>query len=279
MPSTTFNLPAYLARIGCDSLAGAPATLDTLRQIQLGHVCSIPFENLDVLLGKPIKLDIESLQRKLVDDRRGGYCFEQNWLMLSALTAMGFDAAGLSARVRVSSARDVTPPRTHLFCRVMLDGVPWLVDVGVGGQSATTPIRMDTDELQETTHDTRRLAPDDDPAGGTGITRTFHQVKHGDEWLDVCDYTGETMPTIDRELANWWTSTHPTSKFRTNLMIALAAKDGTRHSLSAETYTHRRRGVALHTEPIESTQQLLTILADVFGIVLTSDTDLRIPEH
>jgi N-hydroxyarylamine O-acetyltransferase len=279
MPSTTFNLPAYLARIGCESLAGSAPTLDTLKQIQLRHVCSIPFENLDVLLGKPIKLDIESVQHKLVDDRRGGYCFEQNWLMLSALTAMGFDAAGLSARVRVSSARDVTPPRTHLFCRVMLDSTPWLVDVGVGGQSATGPIRMDTDELQETTHDTRRLTPDDDPSGGTGIARTFHQVKHGDEWLDVCDYTGETMPTIDRELANWWTSTHPTSKFRKNLMVALAAKDGTRHSLSAHTYTHRRSGTALSTETIGSNGQLLAILADVFGIVLPSETDLCIPEH
>ena len=279
MSAVDFNLPAYLARIGCEHLAGAAHTVDTLKQIQLSHACSIPFENLDVLMGKPIVLDTESVQQKLVHSRRGGYCFEQNGLLLDALIAMGFDAVGLSARVRVASTRDMTPARTHLFGRVMIDGVPWLVDVGVGGQTATEPIRMDTHELQPTLHDTRRIVPDDNPAGDTGIPRMFHQVRHGDDWLDVCDYTGETMPTIDRELANWWTSTHPDSKFRTNLMVARPSRDGTRHSLSADTYTHRKRGEALSTETIGSRAQLLELLADVFGIVLPSDTDLQIPGH
>ncbi|MCF6329476.1 MAG: arylamine N-acetyltransferase, partial [Henriciella sp.] len=233
--------------------------------MQLGHVCSIPFENLDVLLGRPIKLDLASIQRKLIDSNRGGYCFEQNGLMLAALTAMDFDAIGLSARVRVSSARDTIPPRTHLFCKVMLDGVPWLVDVGVGGQSATGPIRMDTHEPQETPHDTRRLSADDDPTGGSGMARTFHQVLHDGTWLDVCDYTGETMPTIDRLLANWWTSTNPESKFRQNLMVALASKDGTRRSLTSHDYTHRRGGTILQREQIKTNKQLLTILAGEFG--------------
>ncbi len=273
MSFTNFNLPAYLTRIGCEHLAGAAPTLDTLKQIQLSHACSIPFENLDVLLGAPIVLDIESVQRKLVAARRGGYCFEQGTLMEAALSAMGFEVAGLSARVRVSAGRAFTPTRTHLFCRVTIDEVPWLVDVGVGSQSATAPVRMDTSDVQDTPHDTRRIVPDDDPSTDTGIARMFHQVKHDSEWIDVCDFTGETMPMVDREVANWWTSTSPDSKFRTHLMAARAERDGTRHSLSATGYSHRRGGETLTTEPIESNGRLLTILADVFGLVMPKGTE------
>ncbi len=107
----TLDLDAYVARIG---YAGARTpTLETLRAISCAHVSRIPFENVDVLLGRPILLELEAIEAKLVHARRGGYCFEQNSLLLAVLEALGFSVRPLSARVRVNRPREMTPPRTH----------------------------------------------------------------------------------------------------------------------------------------------------------------------
>src|SRR5262245_31633198 len=105
------DVDAYFARIGYRG--GRAPTLETLNGIVRAHVQTIPFENLDVLLGRPIELDVESLERKLVAARRGGYCFEQNTLLLEVLGALGFTVRPLSARVRYQRPRDYTPARTH----------------------------------------------------------------------------------------------------------------------------------------------------------------------
>ena len=124
------DLDAYFERIGYSG--PCEPTLGVLNAITLAHTSAIPFENLDVLLGRPIALDPASLVDKLVRRRRGGYCFEQNGLLLIVLEALGFQAVPISARVRWQRPRDFTPPRTHLFLRVELDGESWLADVGIG---------------------------------------------------------------------------------------------------------------------------------------------------
>src|SRR5262245_29979880 len=135
------DLNTYLARIRYSG--PREPTLDTLRGVVLAHATAIPFENLDVLLGRGVSLADADVERKLVRDGRGGYCFEQNSLLLRALSALGFSATPLSARVRLQAPRDFVPPRTHLFVRVVIGGVPWLADVGVGGLSPTAPVRLD----------------------------------------------------------------------------------------------------------------------------------------
>ena len=268
-PSNTqvqIDLNAYLTRIGYDGPEGTPPTLETLRAIQRGHVCSIPFENLDAVLDKPIRLDRQSVQQKLIFDGRGGYCFEQNGLLIDVLTQLGFEVESQSARVRFSATRDFTPPRTHLFAKVTVEGIPYVVDAGVGGLSPTEPFRMDIEDPQSSPHDTRRVILDD--ASGNW----FHQVQLGEHWNDVCEFTGESMPMIDREVANWWTSTNPDSKFRKSIMSAIADPDGSRHTLGNRHYTHRQDGKVIDEQHIESTTQLLEVLATKFYIHLPSDT-------
>ena len=126
------DLDAYFARTGYRGTRSP--TLDTLHAIARAHVQSIPFENLDVLLDRPIDLEPDALMQKLVHDRRGGYCFEHNTLLLEVLTALGFHARPISARVRYQRPREYTPARTHLLVRVELDE-SWLADVGVGAMS------------------------------------------------------------------------------------------------------------------------------------------------
>jgi N-hydroxyarylamine O-acetyltransferase len=125
------DLDAYFARIGYRG-PRAP-TLAVLHAITAAHTAAIPFENLDVLVGRPIGVEIEAIFPKLVTARRGGYCFEQNALLLHMLELTGFVVAPLSARIRLQRPRDYIPARTHLFVRVDLDGEVWITDCGAGG--------------------------------------------------------------------------------------------------------------------------------------------------
>jgi N-hydroxyarylamine O-acetyltransferase len=250
------DLDAYCARIGYHG-SRAP-TLATLHAIVAGHVATIPFENLDVLLGRSIPLDAGALVQKLVHQRRGGYCFEQNGLLLLVLSSLGFSVTPLSGRVRWERPRDFTPPRTHLLVRIELDGVSWLADVGVGGLSLTSAIRLETEAEQSTPHEPRRIIREQG--------RLFHQVRIGTEWLDVCEFTLEEMPPIDRELANWYTSAHPESRFRTRLVASRAGPDGQRLSVLNQDFKIRDAHGRSQTRVLSSPEELLAVLGEQFGL-------------
>src|SRR3954447_21176163 len=121
------QLDRYLARIG---YAGPLAPdLSTLAALQAAHVDAIPFEALDPLMGRPVHVDLPSVQQKLVFGRRGGYCFEQNVLFQAVLGRVGFKVTGLTGRVRWRSAPDdPLGPRQHMMLLVEVDGQPHLVD-------------------------------------------------------------------------------------------------------------------------------------------------------
>ena len=250
------DLAAYFARIGYDG--AVEPTLATLNGIVQAHVQSIPFENLDVLAGRPIDLSPAALERKLVQSRRGGYCFEQNGLLLLVLQAIGFDVAPLSARVRYGRPAGMIPPRTHLFLRVEIDGASWLADVGVGGLSMTSAIRLDDPAEQVTPHEPRRIVSE-------GPLRV-HRVRFGADWHDVYEFTLEQMPPIDRELANWYTSANPQSDFRNRLVVALALPGGRRKTLLNRELTERQRDGTVAGRLIATPGELRKVLAEEFGL-------------
>jgi N-hydroxyarylamine O-acetyltransferase len=258
------NLSAYFARIGYDG--PVEPTLETLNGIVRAHAQAIPFENIDVVLGRPIEIGAAPLQRKLVENCRGGYCFEQNGLLLLVLESIGFAARPLSARVRYGRPSGVTPPRTHLFLRVEIDGTSWLADVGVGGLSVTSAIRLDAAGEQTTPHEPRRIVRD----GALWL----HQVRLGRDWHDLYEFTLEEMPLIDRELANWYTSAHPQSDFRSRLVVARALPDGGRKTLLNREFTARRRDGTSDGRLIATPEELLMVLADEFGLRLDAGTRL-----
>lgn len=249
-------------------------TLAALGAIQMAHASSIPFENLDVLLGLPIRLEIEALEHKLVAQKRGGYCFETNGLFIAALSALGFQVQPLSARVRYQLDRSVTPPATHLFARVDLDGEAWLVDAGVAAGTPTAPIRLHLlDEPQLTPHEPRRIIQ----VQAGNYPRFIHQAQYGAEWIDVYEFTGQAMPDIDRSVANWWTSMHPDSKFRRNLIIALVNQDGTRFSVQNQQFIHRRGGEILESRVIGTLAELREVLAERVGLMWGFTEELKWP--
>jgi N-hydroxyarylamine O-acetyltransferase len=256
------NLDAYLRRVKLDG--AATPTLATLHALSAAHVEHIPFENLDLLLGRNISLLPEAVENKLITAGRGGYCFEQNALFIAVLGQIGFNVRPLSARVRWQRARDFTPPRTHLFARVEIDGITWLADVGVGGMSLTGAIRLALDDEQATPHEPRRIVFEDG--------RYFHQVRLESTWLDVCEFTLEEMPPIDRELANWFVSTHPDSHFRNRLVVARALPNGGRVSLLNRELSVRLRGQRAQTRELQTPQELLDVLVTHFGLHFPAET-------
>ncbi len=261
------DLDAYCARV--DYYGPRTPTLSTLHAITAAHTRAIPFENLDVLLDRGVDLDPAAIFSKLVVRRRGGYCFEQNGLLLTVLEALGFKVTPISARARWQRPRDFTPPRTHVFLRVELEGASWLTDVGVGGMSLTAALRLEADVEQTTPHEPRRLIREG--------ARWFHQARLGDEWHDVCEFTLEEMPAIDRELGNWYTSAHPQSQFKNRLWVARAGDNGERRTLLNRDFTVRSRTGAAQTRTIGSPAELLDVLATEFGLLLPPGTVLNCP--
>jgi N-hydroxyarylamine O-acetyltransferase len=211
------DLHAYLARVG---LSGKPA----LAELHRAHVASIPFENLDPQRGLPVSLEPEDLQRKLVHDRRGGYCFEQNLLLKAALEALGAEVEPMLARVRFGAPPGTIRPRSHLLLRVHADGESWHADVGFGAGTLLEPIPFGPGDVHE-------------QAGWR-----FRVVQEGEElvlqsgsdgaWVDLYAFAPQPVPMVDVETSNWFTCAHPRSPFVTGLLISAQRADGVRTSLS-----------------------------------------------
>jgi N-hydroxyarylamine O-acetyltransferase len=211
------DLDAYLARIG---LSGQPG----LAEVHRAHVTSIPFENLDPRRGIPVSLAPEDLERKLVDQRRGGYCFEQNLLLATALEALGARVELLLARVRAGAPPGSQRPRTHLVLRVRGEEEDWHADVGFGRGTLLEPIPFGPGGPYEQAGWRYRVVEE-------GPQLVLQTAQDGG-WADLYAFVPEPVPFIDVETSNWFTCTHPRSPFVTGLIVSTQRPDGTRVSLS-----------------------------------------------
>ncbi|WP_245836803.1 arylamine N-acetyltransferase family protein [Sphingopyxis indica] len=223
-------LRRYFDRIG---YAGpAEPTPGVLRALQAAHIAAIPFEAIDALVEGNVDIGADAVAAKLIDQRRGGYCFEQNGLFLRVLRAIGFDAEGLLGRVRWMQPAGAPPtPRSHMVIRVRLGGRPWLVDVGFGSAVPPAPLAMDVEAAQPTVHEAYRIARH----GGQWSVRT----RIDGEWMPVYVIDDAVPPAIDYEVANWYTATHPASHFRHQLIAARTTAEA-RYALRDNRLTIRR---------------------------------------
>ncbi|MCV7130067.1 MULTISPECIES: arylamine N-acetyltransferase family protein [Mycolicibacterium] len=252
-------LDAYFTRIGLTM--PVESTLDALRDIVAGHNRSIPFENLDPVTGIPVvDLSAEALADKLLGRRRGGYCYEQNGLLGYVLDDLGFGVQRLVGRVIWMHDDDTLPAQTHQVLSVTLpdgDG-PYLVDVGFGGQTLSSPIRLAPGQVQQTRHEPYRLL--DHPEG-------FElQARVGGVWESLYLLDPIPRPRIDLEVGSWYVSTYPESVFVRGLTAALVTDDA-RWNLRGRRLAVHRAGGSEKTR-LGSAADVLEVLEGRFGINL-----------
>jgi N-hydroxyarylamine O-acetyltransferase len=251
-------LDDYLDRVGL-AAPGAP-DLETLRRLHAAHVTAIPFENLDILLGRGISLDLDRLHDKLIVQKRGGYCFEQNTLFLAVLRQIGFTVLPREARVRAGSPAALRP-RTHMVLTVEIDGGVWLADVGFGGEGLLEPVRFDAEATVPAAGLAYRVIEE-------GDLRVLQMRREGD-WDDQYVFALQAVHPVDFEVGNWFTSTYPQSPF-VRTLTAQRTTPAVRYVLRYPAFTEIRES-GIQTREI-SRGELMPLLRRVFLIDLPDDT-------
>ncbi|MGX9675466.1 arylamine N-acetyltransferase family protein [Mycobacterium sp. HM-7] len=265
------DLDAYLTRIGFDG--ELLPTVQTLAALHRAHTTSIPFENLEPMLGRPIVLDLDALQNKLIRQNRGGYCYEHVTVFAAALERLGFRFTALAGRVTLGA--DAKRPRTHALIVVEFDDDRrWLCDVGFG-RGPLEPIELIAGN--EVDQDGWQLRLSSTPLGAT--TEVLHpdqwtlwqrsSVDGEVQWLDRHVFTLDPQYPIDYAVGNHYVSTSPRSPFTTRPFVQRFAAD-VQHVLDGTTWTTTNPDgscVARHVE----IRDVPGLLADTFGIELSND--------
>ncbi|HEY3521850.1 MAG TPA: arylamine N-acetyltransferase [Rhodanobacteraceae bacterium] len=255
------DLDAYFQRIGWQG--GSRVDFGTMSGLLAAHMRSIPFENLDVLLQRPIRLDLQGVQDKLVRARRGGYCFEHGTLFAAVLERLGFEIARHTARVVLVTPREQAP-RTHMFLIATLPEGRFVLDPGFGGQSAPFPVPLV--EAAETAGATHWLQRD----GRWWVLRVRTPDKPIEAWASTLDADNET----DFVLGNHYTSTYPDSAFVNRMLLHARGADGSVSVMNRDV-TFRGGGETRKVQ-LADRRELRTLLAEHFGFDLPEVEHLRV---
>jgi N-hydroxyarylamine O-acetyltransferase len=211
MTTANFPLSRYLERIGLDCCPSPDK--EGLFRMHAAQVFSVPFENIDIHLGRPISLKSEDLIAKILDRKRGGYCFELNRIFSLALTAIGFDVRPKMARVLYG--RTDPGSRSHEVLVVTVSGEKWLADAGFGGPGLRAPIPIIPNQMCEQYGERFRLRQD-------ATLGMVLQKESRDSILDLYSFdVNELTLEHDIEMGNHYTSTSPASVFRLRRMCSL----------------------------------------------------------
>lgn len=263
--SEELDLDSYLRRVGYEGPLTPSA--GTLRSLHRAHVAAFPFENLDVLLGRPVRLDLKSLQAKMIAQRRGGYCFEQNSLFAAVLEALGFTVTGLVARVCLDSEK--LRPKLHMLLRVEVGASVWLADVGFGGEGLLEPIPVSNGEpMSHQGSWTYSLAVTQRWGSQVSVLRSLRPQG----WADVYTFTSEPAFVVDFEVLNHFAATHPRSPFVARPIVQRSAYDA-RHRLTGQVLSTIRPNGKEERRTLHA-REVPNVLAEVFGIeLIAADMD------
>jgi len=256
----SIDLSAYLQRIGWH--AHVAPDIATLQGLAEAHTSAIAFENLNPWLGLPVDLDLSAIEQKLVRDGRGGYCYEQNRLLGTALRMIGFEVTDLAARVLWNQPDDTITPLSHMLLRVTLQGQAWIVDVGFGGMTPTGALKLESGLEQSTPHEPFRLMRRDEQWMLQG------QLPEG--WKTLYRFDLQPQQPVDYRASNYYLSTHPESHFVTGLNVARPAP-GRRLALRNREFSVHMTGGDSRRRSLHTTAELRAVLEHEFLI--------RLPAH
>ncbi|WP_223607624.1 arylamine N-acetyltransferase [Chryseobacterium sp. OSA05B] len=255
------QLDLYLNRIQAEQPAENIEKLELLKRLHQLHPKNITFENIETFTGKTPSLKLDDVLNKLVTLQRGGYCYEQNSLFKDVLETLGFTIKMHLARVVWGSKDGTGTARTHMMLTTEIDGVKYLVDVGFGSMTLTSPIILNTDIEQETPNGLFRLVKTED----------FYRLEVlKDEWLPIYKFSLEEVELSDLEMANWYIATGQGSVFNRFLMITRVDEEA-RYALFNSTFNIRWNDGRKETSEITEPDQLAFILKTYFNLHHLSD--------
>ena len=260
--TSTLDLEAYLARINYQG----PVTpsLETLKALQQAHLAAVPFENLEIVTGGEIRIDLESLQDKLVRRWHGGYCHEQNILFATVLDRLGFEVAGRNARMLMGDDAQTVTPLGHTMLVVKVAGGDWLVDVGVGNVGPREPILLKADS--EVRHGPWEYRLERSPLG-------YWLLRHKrlGEWFNIYQFSDEPYYRADAGEYNYLASRHPASPF-VRRIVAQHNGAEVRLALTDLELKIFRPGKAPERHRIAA-DELPDVLRERFGLALTPEQE------
>ena len=245
---------AYLERINYNS--SLVPTAQTLRELQMAHLLAVPFENLSIHWEEPIVLADDALFEKVVERRRGGFCYELNGLFAALLRALGFEVAMLSARVAKGEG-GYTPDFDHMTLMVSLDE-RWLVDVGFG-DTFREPLRLDDRDVQVQTGRAYLIAPDDEYL-------ILKERQHGDEWQAQYRFNLQPYQYADYAGRCHYHQTSPESHFRRGRVCTRATPEG-RVTLSEMRFITTTLNGERQERLLGNDEEYVTVLEKHFGII------------
>ena len=260
------SLTGYLKRIG---LSRPPkADLAALALVMAAHSRHIAFENFDVVMGKTISMAKPDVEKKLVDDLRGGYCWEQNTLLQMALEEMGFTVTPLMCRVRWGKPDDSEEPNTtftHFALKVATGSGSFLADVGFSGVNSMAPVNLGVGAEPQTL-----------PEGQFRVVDSKHADFHvlellvRGEWRPLYEWRDERAPLIDQECSNWFSCTYPAARFTSQFFTCRIVNDERHHIMNDEYVIRKGHGVDKQqtSERITDKARLLELIDTVFGVHL-----------
>jgi N-hydroxyarylamine O-acetyltransferase len=261
MATASFDKNAWLQRIGYEGTL--EPTLSTLDQLIFAHSHAIAYESLEIMLGRTPQLDLESLQRKMISGGRGGYCLEQNMLFREGLRSLGYNITSLQGRVVRGLAIDAPRPAIHMLLQVNLPEGPYLADVGFGNLAPTSALLLRAGVEQETPHEPMRFV---DVGGELTLQAKLH-----DSWEHI--YRVIPYPRYDGEyeITNWYTSTHPDTPYRSNIIVAKPGPNRTRITMFNARVTVRHATGEAERRLLKDEAEFRLVLRDEFGLNISDD--------
>src|SRR5436853_4681002 len=262
--STPVDLDAYFDRIGW----GGPTRPDyeTLARLLGAHMMRIPFESLDVLLGRPVRLELEPLQRKLVLNHRGGYCFEHATLFAGVLEQLGFVPVRHTARVILLVPRHAAP-RTHMVLTVPTPEGTFILDPGLGGLAPRVPVPLVDGAQARAGHEVHWMTRD----GNQWMLRTRSGEKAVDCWVSPL----ERDNLVDFDVGNHYTATHPVSPFVNRIMMRALTPAGRVTVMNRDVTVWN--GDESRSYQLADRAELRGLLIEYFGFDLPEVERMRVP--
>ena len=256
----TDKIRKYLTKVHINALPSV--SVASLARLQRAHMQTIPFENFDVFVAKPLNLTPEALFQKMIIGRRGGYCFELNTLYGTLLRSLGFEIRPILGRVQLRDPLQM-PPRNHLAHLVTLEGKRYISDVGFGGLTTRIPLDIDTHtEIND----------------GEGFVRVLHlprgvfQIERqtSEGWQPQYSFSLEDVYISDVEMSNHFTETHSDSHFRHSRFAGLFTKTG-RIGLYENRFSVRVGPKITTEKEVSNGETYVAFLKECFGIAVEFD--------